>query len=425
MDGIELEYILTETRARRRVTTRFQGRGFPGSRAPAFSPDPWKPPPKYDFPTGPDPRYPDYPGDQPRGPNPYDPKWRPDPKWPGGRRPYWPKPRPSPWPRIPPGRIIPGGRALFGRHPWLLGLILILDNWPEVPITGPQAGGYYPGWNPDFTCQTLINGPTTWLQGPFVGNPNGTCGVQDPYPPYGGGNQMSPWVWRKTGIPRKWWNLGRWSRPVGSTTPPVWHYPPKPDIPPMVNDPPEFPDPPIWLDPFVPPGTPRTRVDPPPVRIIPDRPKNDRPKGENPDWGNRPPKQDPPPDDPDDPDPPLPPKPPKPPPPNVKEKKTYGPISKRILDLWDIATETEDAVDCILDTLDQKALRKAKRAKGDFNKYEYLWEHWDEVDAGIALSCMLRNNSTDRIVGGITRRARKHGLGFGFGGTPYRRTLTR
>lgn len=420
---------------RRSSRTRFQGRGYPGGRGSAFSPEPWKPPGlKPPPPFGPEPPQYEPPGNQPRD-NPYDPKWRRDPKWPGGRRPYWPSPRPSPFPKVPWKPRIPGSPLFkfFRRNPWFRFGFEIYDLLEPEPLRGEIPGGYIPGWVQDFTCQTMELGPTGWKQGPFDAQGYGTCGVvtgsPTSYLPYDGGDTMSPVVERFSGIPRKWWNLGRWSRPQGSTTPPVWTYPPRPNAPPLLRPPSPYLPPPTWLDPFTPPGGFQPKPRPPPFAWPPSRPKPKTPPGDGTDFGNDLPRgYPPPPPNRPPPNPPEPPR-PRPPPPGTKDKKTYGALKKGILDTWDAATETDDAANCLIDQFKngndrlKALLRRAKNKPGKFNKYQFLWENWDEIDAAMGLICMLNSNYKDRFAGYANRALKRKGIGSGFGGTPYRRTL--
>lgn len=345
---------------------------------------------------------------------------------PGLKRP--PRRVPNQWSNFPtvpaqlPKPLVPL-RKILRLHPWFR----LLDFLPLLnPL--PYRQGYHDmtGWT--LICDTQLGPKTQWKVANF--DPGIACGTpgqvydgdipEGPIGPFGGN--------------RRWVSFGRYT-PIGivgrMTLDEQWSRPPSPDaipwVPPMRLQPPPLRlVPPAWLDPLPAWPYPYWPPAPPPYRLLPDRPRPPKGLDETSNWGNSRP-GDPNAYDPDPkPDPKAPPGPPprpRPPPPNVKEKKAFGPIKKRILDAWDLATETQDALDCLVDQLGKKAWRAYKRANPDGNKWHFVWENWDKIDAAEGLTCMLRNNSTDRIVGGINRAARKRGLGFGFGGTPYRRTL--
>lgn len=387
---------------------RFRGRGFPGG---LRGPDPyyrWRPKDLGG-------RYADY------EPEWYDPRGYDDRLPPGyGRK---RKPGKSGVPRLPlaPWRPPLPLRKMLRLHPWFRLMELLNALVPPPPLRGGRHD--MTGWS--LICDTQAGPKTQWKVANF--DPGLPCGlggqVYDGDIPEG---DIGPFPGN-----RRWIAFGRYA-PIGPVGRMIldeqWSRPPSPDKVPWLPRwrMPPLPDvyvPPTWVDPL--PSWPHTLWPPapPPFKLIPDRRRKPPIVDEDTWFGNglvEPPDPDPPLVNPQ---PPVPKPLPTPPGPNVKEKKAFGPVKKRILDLWDLATETEDAVDCLIDQLGKKAWKAYKRKNPEGTKYHFLWENWDKIDAAEGLMCMLRNNSTDRIVGGINRAARKHGLGFGFGGTPYRRTL--
>lgn len=334
-------------------------------------------------------------------------------------------PRPGPTPKIklppapwhqPPGKLF----RLLRKHPWFRLLDLLDLMMPMLPWGGEYDTN---GWN--LVCDTGLGPHVYHKKSSF--NPGLSCGLGGQVPDGGMGEDITrePFNmrWVAFGRAADIGTVGRmfldqqWSRsiePLDTPMPwrPRWRYLPDPKIPllplPWFDPPWPFgpftpPAPPFWMPPHRQPGPPivdeRTHAGN--RQIDPGRPP---PLPKDPDLPREPPR-------------------PRPPDPYTKEKKTFGPVKRGILEAWDAATEVGDTIECLLDTVPKKVLQKARLAhKGRTSKAHLLWLVWDHVDAAAALDCVLENHYTDKLVGAGHRLLKKAGLGVGFGGTPYRRT---
>lgn len=402
----------------------------------------------------------------PRGP---DRRYRGDPRRFSPSPPTRPRPAPSPLPKFPmetprpqlpqvPATIpawVPNRLGWFlRRNPWGMVITTGIEMWDMLQPTpwgvkvpaGPPS--YYPGWAQDFKCQQLdwaLADPKWVVDGPYNAKGFGTCGTVPGSPGtfdgYDGGDSFSPVVRVRSGIPRQWWNWGRWSRLPGTVgDPPPFADPPVPYPParPAPLAPPMAPTPyaPPWFDPFaVPPFTPQPFPVPPPYPLIPDLPvqRPDRSPAEQPDRGYEP-----------KPDPEAPPRPrpapvPSPEPwhpptidiePGVKpapgkhykeppeggDREKKGPISGKLADTWlgvmdgmiNTFTETDDFVAAVYKSL-HWSVRRWKGRDGVWrdrditttDRLKRLNEHADKISISRAIYNLAQNHGMDAAVGGI------------------------
>lgn len=321
----------------------------------------------------------------------------------------------------------PGTDPGRGQPPWIplpFPGSIIPDPAENLALIGFGPAGapsYMPGWNQDFTCASITS---AFADGPYMAMGFGTCGVvtgsPSTYVPWDGvSNTVSPVVRLTSGIPRQWWNLGRWSRPAGSTAAPVFYRPPI-AVPgdPVFEPMPDITTTPAWYNPMAPkPGSPyQPSPTPPPYQDIPNRPRGSpsSPPGgpkyppEWPDAGYYPPTW-------GDPTPPRPPWfPPKPPGPGKKDVKIRTFIPRLAQILVGAVTEASDITEALFEALPDHAQRSWRwngrgwelaKAPSSFPKQaNRVWKNFDQINWNEAAKNLLWNAAEDAAFGYIGQK---------------------